>query len=34
MKANVRSGKLTGLSEKSSDIVLVVICAVILFLVA
>ena len=34
MKANVRSRKLTGLSEKSSDIVLVVICAVILFLVA
>lgn len=34
MKANAKSGKLTGLSEKSSDIVLVVICAIILFLVA
>ncbi|MDE7333288.1 MAG: carbohydrate ABC transporter permease [Lachnospiraceae bacterium] len=34
MKANAKSGKLTGLSERSSDIVLVVICAVILFLVA
>ncbi|MBD5394152.1 MAG: carbohydrate ABC transporter permease [Lachnospiraceae bacterium] len=34
MKANAKSGKLTGLSERSSDIVLVVICAIILFLVA
>ena len=34
MKANTKSGKLTGLSEKSSDIVLVVICAIILFIVA
>ena len=34
MKENTKSGKLTGLSEKSSDIVLVVICAIILFIVA
>lgn len=34
MKANAKSGKLSGLSERSSDIVLVVICAVILFIVA
>lgn len=34
MKANTKSGKLTGLSEKSSDIILVVICAIILFIVA
>lgn len=34
MKANAKSGKLAGLSERSSDIVLVVICVVILFLVA
>ena len=34
MNANTKSGKLTGLSERSSDIVLVVICAIILFLVA
>lgn len=34
MKENTKSGKLTGLSEKSSDIILVVICAVILFIVA
>lgn len=34
MKANTKSGKLTGLSEKSSDIVLVVICTIILFIVA
>ena len=34
MKENKKSGKLTGLSEKSSDIVLVVICAIILFIVA
>lgn len=34
MKENTKSGKLTGLSEKSSDIILVVICAIILFVVA
>ena len=34
MKANAKEGKLTGLSEKSSDIILVVICAIILFIVA
>ncbi len=34
MRANTKSGKLTGLSEKSSDIILVVICAIILFIVA
>jgi len=34
MKANTKEGKLTGLSEKSSDIILVAICAVILFIVA
>ncbi|MBD5490903.1 MAG: carbohydrate ABC transporter permease [Lachnospiraceae bacterium] len=34
MKTNKNAGKLTGLSEKSSDIILVVICAVILFIVA
>ena len=34
MKANAKSGKLTGLSEKSSDIVLLVVCAIILFIVA
>ena len=34
MKENTKSGKLTGLSEKSSDIILVVICAIILFIVA
>jgi len=34
MKANAKSGKLSGLSERSSDIVLVAICAVILFIVA
>ncbi len=34
MKANTKSGKLTGLSERSSDIILVVICAIILFIVA
>ena len=33
MKANTKSGKLTGLSEKSSDIILVAICAIILFIV-
>lgn len=34
MKENTKSGKLTGLSEKSSDIILVVICAIFLFVVA
>lgn len=34
MKANTKSGKLTGLSEKSSDIILVVLCTIILFIVA
>ncbi|MCM1174831.1 MAG: carbohydrate ABC transporter permease [Blautia sp.] len=34
MKANTKKGKLSGFSEKSSDIVLVVICAVVLFIVA
>ena len=34
MKATTKSGKLTGLSERSSDIILVVICAIILFIVA
>lgn len=34
MKENSKSGKLTGLSERSSDIILVVICAIILFIVA
>ena len=34
MKANTKSGKLTGLSDKSSDIILVVICAILLFIVA
>ena len=34
MKANKKSGKPAGFSEKSSDIVLVVICAIILFIVA
>ena len=34
MSSNTKSGKLTGLSEKSSDIILVVICAIILFIVA
>ncbi|MCM1123757.1 MAG: carbohydrate ABC transporter permease [Eubacterium sp.] len=34
MNANTKSGKATGLSEKTSDIILVVICAVILFIVA
>ena len=32
--ANVKSQKAAGLSEKASDIILVVICAVILFIVA
>ena len=34
MKANTKSGKLTGLSERSSDMVLVVLCSIFLFLVA
>ncbi len=34
MNAKSKSGKLTGLSEKSSDMILVVICAIILFIVA
>ena len=34
MRANTKSGKLTGLSERSSDVVLVLICVVILFIVA
>ncbi|MBD5495698.1 MAG: carbohydrate ABC transporter permease [Lachnospiraceae bacterium] len=34
MNAKTKSGKLTGLSEKSSDLILVVICAFILFIVA
>lgn len=34
MRENTKSGKLTGLSEKSSDIILVVLCTIILFIVA
>lgn len=34
MRTNTKSGKLTGLSEKSSDIILVVFCSIILFIVA
>ncbi len=34
MRANTKSGKLTGFSEKSSDIILVLICTIILLLVA
>ncbi len=34
MNAKTKSGKLSGFSEKTSDIILVVICAVILFVVA
>ena len=34
MNAKTKSGKLTGLSEKTSDMILVVICAIILFIVA
>ena len=34
MNANTKTGKLKGLSEKSSDIVLVVICSIFLVLVA
>ncbi|MCM1414736.1 MAG: carbohydrate ABC transporter permease [bacterium] len=34
MKENKKSGKLTGLSEKSSDIILVILCTIILLIVA
>ncbi len=34
MKANTKSGKLSGFSERTSDIILVAICAVILLIVA
>ena len=34
MRANAKTGKLSGLSEKTSDIILAVICAIILFIVA
>lgn len=34
MKRNAKSGKLTGLSEKSSDIILVILCTIILLIVA
>lgn len=34
MSVNTKSGKLSGLSERTSDIVLVIICAVVLFIVA
>lgn len=34
MKASKKEGKLTGLSERSSDVVLIVICAIILLIVA
>ncbi len=34
MGKNSKSGKLTGLSEKSSDIILVVLCSIILLIVA
>lgn len=34
MRANTKKGKLRGLSERTSDIVLVIICAVVLFIVA
>ncbi len=34
MNTNTKSGKLSGFSERTSDIILVVICAVILFIVA
>ncbi len=34
MKANTKSGKLTGLSERSSDVVLVILCSIFLLLVA
>lgn len=34
MRKNTKSGKLTGLSEKSSDIILVILCSIILLIVA
>lgn len=34
MSANTKSGKLSGFSERTSDIILIAICAVVLFLVA
>ena len=34
MKANTKSGKLTGFSEKTSDIILVIFCSIFLLLVA
>lgn len=34
MRAYTKTGKLSGLSEKTSDIILAVICAIILFIVA
>lgn len=34
MKANAKSGKLSGFSEKTSDIVLVAICVIVLLIVA
>ena len=34
VRANVKAGRPTGFSERASDIVLVVICAAILFIVA
>ncbi len=34
MNTKSKSGKLTGLSERSSDIILIIICAIILFIVA
>ena len=34
MKANAKSGKLSGFSDRTSDIVLVVICTVVLLIVA
>lgn len=34
MRANTKTGKLSGFSEKTSDMILIVICAVVLFVVA
>lgn len=34
MKENTKSGKLSGFSERTSDIILAAICAVIVFIVA
>ena len=34
MRTKTKSGKLSGFSEKTSDIILVAVCAVVLFLVA